>query len=164
MELTHDDVRRILKIINEASHLEELDLEYGEFRLRIRRHASGERETPASISLAPVAAAPAVPKATLTAAPVAKATSALQPVPEGMVAIRAPMLGTFYRAPSPGERPFVEVGQQVTAEDTVGVIEVMKLFNSMKAGITGKIVEIRAENAALVAYNEVLIVVEPSKA
>lgn len=155
-ELTHDDVQRILKIIDEAKHLEELDLVYGDFRLHIRRNASGERSIPSSVD----SPAPAVPPRT----PAAAAKPAAQPVPEGMVAIRAPMLGTFYRSPSPGEKPFVEVGQRVKADDTVCLIEVMKLFNSIKAGVEGKIAEIRAENAALVEYNEVLILIEPAKA
>lgn len=165
MELTHEDVQRIVRIVDEATHLEELDLVYGDFRLHIRRHGSGERAAPASATLLPATAGQAAaPKPLRAEVPAAKAKADSQPVPEGMVAIRAPMLGTFYRAPSPGERPFVEVGQQVKADDTVCVIEVMKLFNSLKAGITGKIVEIRAENAVTVEYNEVLIVIEPSKA
>lgn len=157
-ELTHEDVERILRIIDEAKHLEELDLVYGDFRLHIRRNASGERSIAPSVDL-PASAAPArAPAAAAAAKPAA------QPVPAGMVAIRAPMLGTFYRSPSPGEKPFVEVGQRVKADDTVCLIEVMKLFNSIKAGVDGKIAEIRAENAALVEYNEVLILIEPAKA
>jgi len=155
-ELTHEDVERILRIIDEAKHLEELDLVYGDFRLHIRRNASGER------SIAPSADSPA--PAAPARAPAAPAKPAARPVPAGMVAIRAPMLGTFYRSPSPGEKPFVEVGQSVKADDTVCLIEVMKLFNSIKAGVDGRIAEIRAENAALVEYNEVLILIEPAKA
>jgi acetyl-CoA carboxylase biotin carboxyl carrier protein len=157
MDLTHEDVQRILKIIDEASHLEELDLQYGDFRLHIRRHGAGERAVPVP---ATASAQIAKPK---TETPVAKGKAAPKPVPEGMVAIRAPMLGTFYRASSPGEKPFVEVGQSVAPDDTVCLIEVMKLFNSIKAGVAGKIAEIRSDNAALVEYNEVLIVIEPSK-
>lgn len=155
-ELTHDDVQRILKIIDEAKHLEELELAYGDFRLHIRRHGVPDR--PIVPTTSPTAAPAADP------VPAAKAQPAARPVPEGMVAIRAPMLGTFYRAASPGEKPFVEVGQNVNADDTVCLIEVMKLFNSIKSGVAGQIAEIRADNAALVEYNEVLIVIEPSKA
>jgi acetyl-CoA carboxylase biotin carboxyl carrier protein len=160
MDLTHEDVQRILKIIDEASHLEELDLQYGDFRLHIRRHGAGERTAPPAVAVP----SPRPVQKSRPEAPAAKAKAAPQSVPEGMVAIRAPMLGTFYRSPSPGEKPFVEVGQRVTPEDTVCLIEVMKLFNSIKAGVAGKIAEIRSENAALVEYNEVLIVIEPSKA
>lgn len=173
-DLTHEDVQRILKIIDEAKHLEELELVYGDFRLHIRRHGAPERALPpvpapavASTPAAGPAAAPApAPTASATAAAPASATKSKpvdRPVPEGMVAIRAPMLGTFYRAPAPGEKPFVEVGQEVKAEDTVCIIEVMKLFNSIKASVAGRVAEIRAENAALVEYNEILIVIEAEK-
>ncbi len=149
MELTHEDVQRILKILEEAKHLEEFDLAYGDFQIHIRRHGTGERQVVSWATLPAPAAEPAVP------APIAP-----QPVPEGMVAVRAPMLGNFYRAPSPGDKPFVEVGQSVSSDDTVCLIEVMKLFNSIKAGVDGKVVEVRAQNGALVEYNEVLLVID----
>jgi acetyl-CoA carboxylase biotin carboxyl carrier protein len=164
MNLTHDDVRNILKIIDEAEHLEEIELVYGDFRLHVTRHgtlAGGAAPTAAAPSMASasaVALAPAAP-----AAPAASSKSAAQPVPEGMVAIRAPMLGTFYRAPSPGEKPFVEVGQRVKAGDTVCLIEVMKLFNSITAGSDGKIARILVENAALVEFSQILILIERNK-
>jgi acetyl-CoA carboxylase biotin carboxyl carrier protein len=69
------------------------------------------------------------------------------------------MLGTFYRAPSPGEKPFVEVGQHVKAGDTVCLIEVMKLFNSISAGVDGTVVAIPAQNGVLVEYNQPLVYV-----
>ena len=69
------------------------------------------------------------------------------------------MLGTFYRSPAPGEPPFVEVGQHVRAEDTVCLIEVMKLFSSIKAGADGVVKQIIADNGSLVEFNQLLIVV-----
>ena len=80
-----------------------------------------------------------------------------------MIAIRAPMLGTFYRAHAPGEKPFVEIGQRVKPNDTVCIIEVMKLFNSIRAGVDGKIAGILAENAALVEYSQILMLIELEK-
>jgi len=161
-ELSHEDVQRILKIIDEAKHLEELELVYGGFRLHIRRQGGPAGASRAVIpdTPAPVPAAPAA--STAVPAPAATPPAADKPVPAGMVAIRAPMLGTFYRAPAPGEKPFVEVGQAVEVDDTVCLIEVMKLFNSIKAGTVGRIAEIRAQNAGLVEYNEVLIVIDPT--
>jgi acetyl-CoA carboxylase biotin carboxyl carrier protein len=76
--------------------------------------------------------------------------------------VRAPMMGSFYRSPAPGEKPFIEVGQSVAAEDTVCLIEVMKLFNSISAGVSGRVAEIRAENGALVEFGQVLIVIDPA--
>jgi acetyl-CoA carboxylase biotin carboxyl carrier protein len=71
------------------------------------------------------------------------------------------MLGTFYRAPAPGEKPFVEVGQRVRADDTVCMIEVMKLFNSIRAGVDGEVVKILAENGGLVEFDQALIFIMP---
>ena len=69
------------------------------------------------------------------------------------------MVGTFYRAASPGDKPFVEVGQRVKADDNIGVIEVMKLFNTIRAGVDGTVVRIQAENATLVEFNQILVVI-----
>jgi acetyl-CoA carboxylase biotin carboxyl carrier protein len=71
------------------------------------------------------------------------------------------MLGTFYRAPAPNEPPFAQVGQRVKATDTVCMIEVMKLFNSIAAGVDGTVVKICADNAGMVEFNQVLIHVKP---
>ena len=82
-------------------------------------------------------------------------------VPEGTIAIRAPTLGVFYRASAPGEKPFVEVGQYVRADDTVCIIEVMKLFNSIRAGVDGEVVKILADNGELVEFDQPLIFIAP---
>ena len=73
----------------------------------------------------------------------------------------APLLGIFYRASSPGEKPFVEVGQKVAADDTICLIEVMKLFNSVKAGVAGTVTRIVAENGKMVENGQVLIHIKP---
>lgn len=158
MDLTHKDVQNILKIIDEAEHLEEIELVYGNIKLHVRRHGSGGdlvARPPAPEN--PRAPAPSVS----TTAPKLSPPPVEEPVPEGTIAIRAPMLGTFYRSPAPGEKPFVEVGQRVSANDTVCLIEVMKLFNSIRAGVDGIVVKILCENAALVEYNQVMVLVEP---
>lgn len=160
MELTHEDVQRIVKIVDEAEHLDELELVYGDLRLHLRRQGAGERIAPASPGRATLATAPS---AAVPPGAVAGARGAPSPVPDGMVAIRAPMLGTFYRASAPGEPPFVEISQQVEADQTVCLIEVMKLFNSIQAGVAGRIVEIRPGNASLVEFGEVMVVIDPSK-
>jgi biotin carboxyl carrier protein len=70
------------------------------------------------------------------------------------------MLGTFYRAPKPGAPPFVDVGQDITADDTVCIIEVMKLFNAVKAGVSGRIAKICAKDGEMVEYQQTLFLVE----
>jgi acetyl-CoA carboxylase biotin carboxyl carrier protein len=124
MPLNEDDVREILRLIDE-SDLAELRIETRELSLHVVRDSESE---------APVEA------------PVVDAQA------DGLVAIEAPMLGTFYRAPSPGAPPFVEVGASVEPDTVVCLIEVMKMMNPVNAGVAGTIAEVCAENAALVEY------------
>jgi acetyl-CoA carboxylase biotin carboxyl carrier protein len=154
MELSHDDVKKILEIIDGAEHLDEVEVVYGGFHLHIQRGSATGTWAKAKPPL------PGMTKSALSPAPAPRPADRAEPaLGEGEVAIRAPMLGTFYRAPSPGAQPFVEAGQEVRADDTVCIIEVMKLFNSIKAGADGVVTRILAENARLVEYNQVLIVV-----
>jgi acetyl-CoA carboxylase biotin carboxyl carrier protein len=75
--------------------------------------------------------------------------------------VRAPLLGTFYRAPKPGAPPFVEVGASVEPDSIVGIIEVMKLMNTVRAGARGVVREIRARDGTLVEYGETLLTIDP---
>jgi acetyl-CoA carboxylase biotin carboxyl carrier protein len=153
MELTHDDVKKILEIIDAAEHLDEIEVVYGGFQLHVQRAGA----TVASSGKPPLPGAPvSKPSPALATRPAAHAQPELR---EGEVAVRAPMLGTFYRAPSPGAPPCVEVGQRVRADDTVCLVEVMKLFNSIKAGVDGVVTRILVENATLVEYDQPLVVV-----
>jgi acetyl-CoA carboxylase biotin carboxyl carrier protein len=165
-ELTHSDVESILKIIDAAEHLNEIEIVHGGFRLHVVREASGNgpsarAPTVSQVPPQPNATSAPAPQPAASPLPAASATSA--EIPPGAVAIRAPMLGIFYRASAPGEKPFVEVGQRVKADDTVCLIEVMKLFNSIRAGVDGEVVKICVENSALVEFDQVLICVKPSK-
>jgi acetyl-CoA carboxylase biotin carboxyl carrier protein len=80
-----------------------------------------------------------------------------------MAAIKAPMVGTFYRSPSPGAPPFVEPGARVERDTVVCIIEVMKLMNSIRAGVSGTVREIRVENGEPVEFGQVLLVIEPDR-
>lgn len=164
MDLKYSDVQSILKIIDEAEHLNEIELVLGSFRLHVVRDAAGGSPAPMARAAAAPAARPAAQSAPASAAPAKPAAGAKAAfaVPDGLVAVRAPMLGTFYRASAPGEKPFVEIGSRVKADDTVCLIEVMKLFNSIRAGVDGKVVDILTENAGLVEYNQPIILIEPT--
>jgi acetyl-CoA carboxylase biotin carboxyl carrier protein len=83
-------------------------------------------------------------------------------VPEGMIAVRAPNLGTFYRAPKPGAPPYVDVGQTITADVEVCLIEVMKLFTPVKAGVAGVVREVCANDGQMVEFEQVLFLIEPT--
>jgi acetyl-CoA carboxylase biotin carboxyl carrier protein len=152
MALSDEDVREILRLVDE-SKLDELRIETPEFRLHVLRGGAPapEEERPP----APKAQAVAPPAREPAAAPEAAASN-------GAMTIDAPMLGTFYRAESPGAEPFVEVGTEVEAGTVVCLIEVMKMMNSIQAGVAGKITEVCAENAQLVESGEPLFRVEPA--
>jgi acetyl-CoA carboxylase biotin carboxyl carrier protein len=142
MALTDDDVREILRLIDE-SELDELRIETAEFKLHVVR---GEAAAPEREAAAPAGATPARPAK--AAADGASAT------------IAAPMPGTFYRAEGPGMAPFVDVGTRVEPDTVVCIIEIMKMMNSVPAGVAGTIVEVCAEDAQLVGDGETLFRVE----
>lgn len=162
MDLTNEDVLNILKIIDESGY-NDIRLEIGDLKLHVQkeRGVGGEMPFAHSPAVAAVPAQPAAPRSpAAVVAPAAVAPAALALAP-GEVAVTAPLLGIFYRAPSPGEKPFVEVGQKVKAEDTICIIEVMKLFNSVKAGVSGTVTQVLAENGKMVEHGQVLIHVRP---
>ncbi len=167
MGLTHKDVETILSLI-ENSGYDEIKLEFDDFKIEVRKSVAEGAGPRRAAAPEPAAAAPAPAQPVAPTAPaVPPQSAAAQPrpaddrIPEGCVAIRSPILGTFYRAPSPEKAPFVEVGSRVGAEDSVCLVEVMKLFNSVPAGQAGVIEEIRAQNGALVEFGEVLMILRP---
>src|SRR5688572_8246489 len=159
MDLSYDDVEKILKIID-GSSVEELHLEIGDMKLVVRKRGAGAEATefrPAA-SAQPTAGTREIAAAPSSSAAPAAATRG--PRAAG-VEVKAPMVGTFYRAPAPGAPSFVEVGGPVTEDDTVCIIEVMKLMNSIRAGCRGRVVEICADNGAMVEFGQTLMVIEP---
>jgi acetyl-CoA carboxylase biotin carboxyl carrier protein len=160
VSLSAADIQEIMRLV-EASHFDELVLEADGTKLVLRRGTAG-------------AAAPAAPVAMATPPPVAVAAPAPVPVPAAAPpqaamavgageAVTAPMLGTFYRQPKPGAPPFVEVGSPVEPETVIGIIEVMKLMNTVRAGIKGRVTALVAADGALVEFGETLIRVEPGR-
>jgi acetyl-CoA carboxylase biotin carboxyl carrier protein len=168
MGLTDEDVREILRIIDE-SELDELRIETPDFRLHVRRGGAAQPPAEPAAPPEPPRAAPARPGSDGAAAPEARepGAEAAPPAapgpsasPNGATAIEAPMLGTFYRASAPGEDPFVDVGSPVEPDTVVCLIEVMKMMNAVKAGVSGTVVEVCARNAELVEYGEPLFRVD----
>jgi acetyl-CoA carboxylase biotin carboxyl carrier protein len=164
MELSEDDVLHILKLIDE-SKFDYFQLEVGELKITVSK---GE-PIPPSVSAQGVAVPQARPLAAETpkaapSAPIAQATTAgldAKAAAEGLVAIKAPLLGTFYVAPEPGAPPFVQAGALVTEDTTVGLIEVMKVFNSVRANVNGTVVQVVAQNGQFVEYGQTLFLVKP---
>ena len=147
------DLRKLKKLIDlvEESGIAELEITEGEERVRIARVLAGGQPVYMNAPMP----APTVP----VAAPVAAAPAEAAPAePEGHV-VRSPMVGTFYRAASPGAKAFVEIGQSVSAGDTLCIIEAMKLLNEIEADQGGVIKAILVENGQPVEYGEPLFII-----
>jgi acetyl-CoA carboxylase biotin carboxyl carrier protein len=172
MSLTDDDVITIMRYLDE-SKFEELHLNIGDLKLIIKKPGDRSLEKHSEILSAPSAAVGenlpthrTPPSESSGRIPVAQKAEAQVKLPTeiaGTNQIKAPIMGTFYRAPKPGAKPFVEVGQRIKEDDTVCIIEVMKLFNTVKAGVNGRIVEIMAEDAELVEFNQPLFSVDVTR-
>lgn len=147
MTLTAKDVAEIIRILEESS-FDELTLEIDGVKLSLQR-GSGLRPTP---NPPPSTSLPS--------------NSLLQPMvmpasESGLLEISSPLVGIFYRAPKPGERPFVELGSKVVEETVIAIIEVMKLMTTVRAGVKGEVAEILVQNGAAVEYGEILMRVRP---
>jgi acetyl-CoA carboxylase biotin carboxyl carrier protein len=154
MSFSHEDVQRLLQLLD-SSHFDEMHLEADGIKLSLRR--GGAISSPAST--APVTA----PIASVSASVVVAAVAPPQVCGDtSLLEVRAPMLGTFYGAPKPGAAPFVAVGDRVGADTAVGIIEVMKLMNSISAGVEGVVVEVLACDGDLVEFDQVLMRVRPA--
>ena len=151
------DLRKLKKLIDlvQESGIAELEITEGEERVRIAR-GGAVTVTPGGAPVVPAAAAVAPAAAPVPAAPAAPAEPA--PGPEGHV-VKSPMVGTFYRAPTPDGKPFIEVGGSVKEGETVCVIEAMKLMNEIEADATGTIKAILVENGQPVEYGQALFII-----
>lgn len=151
------DLRKIKKLIDllEESNLAELEIKEGEEVVRLSRVPKGGvavAAAPAPVAVAPAPAAPAAAPAAAAPEPAADA------LPEGTV-VKAPMVGTFYTASTPGAPAFVKVGQQVKAGETLGIIEAMKMFNQIEAEVAGTVKAILVENGQPVEFDEPMFVI-----
>ena len=162
MTLTFKEVSEIMKIID-ASECEEVVLELQDFRLVVRR---GGTETPPPITRHDITSAVAAPSAPPPSAPIATSAPAPSPAPTqpevAKVAgteVRAPMVGSFYRRPSPDQPPFVEVETKVQPGDPLCLIEVMKLYTTIEATVAGTVKQIAVEDGQLVEFDQLLFVI-----
>lgn len=156
MTLTAQDVADITRLLEESS-FDELYLELDGLKLTLRRQGAGSAAGTAASPPAARSADPA-PNDAPPSAPSGPAPASSPAAPQGTVrSVLAPLLGTFYRAPKPGAAPFVETGAQVKEDTVIGIIEVMKLMNAVRAGVCGVVAEILAQDGVLVEYGEVLL-------
>ena len=172
MSLTHSDIAEIIKLVDQST-LDEFVVEVGDLKVEIRRKgampsAPAGVAAPAPSTPPPAAASPPEPPPPAPPAP-ASAQPKSPPAPpgepilgDGQVAVRSPMVGTFYRRPSPDEPAYVEVGSEVEADAPLGLVEVMKLYTTIYAKPAGRIARICASDADLVEYDQLLFVIDPA--
>jgi acetyl-CoA carboxylase biotin carboxyl carrier protein len=157
MDLTEDEVQKILRLVDELDY-GEIHLEIGALRIDLVKTPPGDGErvpaAPAATSQRASRAQPSPPHAS---------SEELPALPANAHVVVAPVAGTFYRAPSPGARPFVEVGAKVEPQDPVGLLEVMKLFNSVPAGVGGRVLRVLVADATAVAEGQGLVAIEPGR-
>jgi acetyl-CoA carboxylase biotin carboxyl carrier protein len=159
-------IQELIKMVNK-SNIGEVTIEQKDFRVTIK-----QREEPATqVISAPVQASPVyqtVPQPANNAAPAATAPAPEKAKPaettssSNLIAIKSPMIGTFYRRPTPDQPNFVEVGDEISEGKVVCIIEAMKLFNEIESEVSGKIVKVLVEDASPVEYDQPLFLVEPA--
>ncbi len=153
MQLDHNQLRELIALLGE-SDIQELKLEGDDFRLELRRNLPASQ--PQVVMQAPPPAPAPAPVAAPSAAP-----PAAPAVRGDLVEITAPMVATFYRAPSPGDPAFVELGSRINVGQTVCILEAMKLMNELESEVSGEVVEILVENGTPVEFGQVLMRVKP---
>ena len=170
MSLSQDGVIQILKFMSE-SDFSELRLEMGDLKIVVDKHGGSaaieEREFESAADAGSLSARETDLEAPLPSLIAKEPQESRQVMEEeiaaqGLIPIKSPMLGTFYRGPKPGAPPFVEVGTVVSEETTVCIMEVMKLFSTVNAGTSGRITKICAEDGQLVEHDHVLFLVDPN--
>lgn len=151
------EIKELIKLVAESG-VSEVEVERGDFKVSIKK--TEEKTTIIQQASAPmiqtIAAAPAV--ATLGTPAV---TSAPAPVVSNLITIKSPMIGTYYKTPSPDKPAFVNIGDEIKVGQVLCIVEAMKLFNEIESEVSGKIVKILVENASPVEYDQPLFLVEP---
>jgi acetyl-CoA carboxylase biotin carboxyl carrier protein len=160
------EIQDLIKFVAKSG-VNEVEIEQKDFKITIKsedRSAREEKQIYVQAAPAPLAAAPAPLAAPLAAAPAAAPAPAAPAADEDSkyVTIKSPMIGTFYRSAGPDKDSFVSIGDNITADSTVCIIEAMKLFNDIEAEISGKIVKVLVDDASPVEYDQPLFLVDPS--
>lgn len=162
-----NEIQDLIKFVSKSG-VSEVNLETDKLKLTIK-NASKEKKGAVEQTIvhvpAPQAAPIAAPAAPVAAAPVVEAPAApAAPVEDDSkyITVKSPMIGTFYRRPSPDKVNFVEVGSEIKTGDVICIIEAMKLFNEIEAEVTGKIVKVLVDDSSPVEYDQPLFIVDPS--
>lgn len=168
--MDQQSIKALIELVDK-SNIGEVKIEQGNFKLTIRHkdyHSKGVVQT--TVAAAPVVSASL---AAVPSAPAAIAPETPVPVTETIkaassedtskyISVKSPMIGTFYRSPSPDQEPFVKVGDVVKKGDVLGIIEAMKLFNEIESEYSGTIVKVLVDNATPIEYDQALLLIDPS--
>ena len=155
------DIRKVKKLIEllEESGVSEIEIKEGEESVRISRHPTGVVHTfsaPPAYAAPPPAPAAGAPAAAVGSPPTAPAAATHSPDS----VVTAPMVGTFYSAPAPGAKPFVEIGSEVKPGDVLCIIEAMKMMNQIESDKAGRVVSVLAKNGDPVEFGQTLFIIE----
>ena len=158
-------IKKLIKIIDSCD-INEIEIDEGETKLRVvksRPQQTAEQPQIISYTPAPVHMIQSQPAAVQEAPqPKAEEKTETKLAGKNLIEVKSPIVGTFYRAPSPNADPYVQVGQTVTVGTVLCIIEAMKLMNEIECEVEGKIAKILVENAQPVEYNQVLFLIEPA--
>lgn len=161
MDIDLEELAAIVELLDKADFTE-FRFDKGDLHIHVRRGPiPAEPVTSGPVAVPAAAPEPGRPAQQASPAPVPAVDRTLPAAetPDGLDVVRSPMLGTFYSAPKPGERPFVEVGRLVDSDTVVCIVEVMKLMNSVRAGVAGQIVEVYAQDGDLVEFEQPLFAI-----
>jgi acetyl-CoA carboxylase biotin carboxyl carrier protein len=165
MAMDFKQIQELIRLVNK-SNIGELIVEEKGFSITIKQKQEPAQQiiaaAPAAPVLMPAAAAMPTVQPQPSAAQAAEKPKAQEAAPANTITIKSPMIGTFYRSPSPGKPPFVEVGSEIEPGKPVCIIEAMKLFNEIESEVKGRIVKILMDDASPVEYDQPLFLVEPS--
>jgi acetyl-CoA carboxylase biotin carboxyl carrier protein len=166
MNIKPQDIAALIELF-ESSNWDELHLKIQDFELFLSTNSQARAALQSSSAAVPApspspGSAVTPPSGTAEGILDAGSTADRAPVPAHWVAVTAPNLGTFYRSPKPGSPPFVELGQAVEPQTELCLIEVMKLFTTLKAGVKGAVKRVCAKDAAMVEFGDILFYIEPA--
>src|SRR5688500_1562930 len=161
--ISYEDLIQIVQLIESSSRFSEFHLKIGDVEIDLRAKIDGEvvRGSHAEAAPPPAAESGERPANAISRPSAASSSARAELFAEGLVLVRSPMVGTFYRAPEPGAEPFVTVGSRVKPDTTVCIIEVMKLMSSLAAEHDGVVKQILVDNGELVDAAQVLMVIDP---
>ena len=162
--MEYKQIQELIKTINK-SNISELCIEEGEFKIIIKQELAAPAQygsmPQVSMPMQQQAPQPAAPAPQPATAPAAEKPAAPAPAASNTVTIKSPMIGTFYRSPSPDKPVFVNVGDEIKAGQVLCIIEAMKLFNEIEAEVSGRLVKVVADDSSPVEYDQPLFIIEP---